>query len=60
MIRKTFSIAIYLFTSLLFSQNVNVDLFATGFNRPVNIQHAGDDRLFVVEQDGIIKILNAN
>lgn len=46
--------------SLSFSQDLELDLFASGFDRPVNIKHAGDDRLFVMEQDGIIKILNAN
>lgn len=46
--------------TLSFAQDLELDLFASGFNRPVNIKHAGDDRLFVVEQDGIIKILNAD
>ena len=31
---------------------------ASGFNRPVDIAHANDDRLFVVEQDGTIRIIN--
>lgn len=34
--------------------------FASGFAAPVEITHCGDSRLFVVEQDGLIKILNAN
>ncbi|WP_299365829.1 PQQ-dependent sugar dehydrogenase [Winogradskyella sp.] len=42
------------------SQDLELELFATGFTRPVNIKHAGDDRLFIVEQDGIIKILNSD
>lgn len=42
------------------AQDLELVSFATGFNRPVNIKHAGDDRLFVVEQDGIIKIVNAD
>ncbi len=37
---------------------VSLESFATGLNKPVNIKHAGDDRLFVVEQDGFIRILN--
>ncbi|MDY2587683.1 PQQ-dependent sugar dehydrogenase [Winogradskyella aquimaris] len=45
---------------LSFAQDLELDLFASGFNRPVNIKHAADDRLFVVEQDGIIKILNSD
>lgn len=49
-----------LFFALSFAQDLELDLLASGFNRPVNIKHAGDDRLFIVEQDGIIKILNSN
>jgi glucose/arabinose dehydrogenase len=30
---------------------------AGGFTRPLNLTHTGDDRLFVVEQDGRIKII---
>jgi len=43
-----------------FSQNVGLDIFATGFTKPVSIQHTNDSRLFIVEKSGIIKILNAN
>lgn len=39
--------------------SVNLRLFASGFTRPVDIAHAGDDRLFIVEQRGFIKIINA-
>lgn len=48
------------FSFLGLAQDLELDLFASGFNRPVSIKHAGDDRLFIVEQDGIIKILNSN
>lgn len=30
---------------------------ASGFTRPLNLTHAGDGRLFVVEQNGLIKII---
>ena len=43
-----------------FAQDLELEIYATGLNRPVNIKHAGDDRLFVIEQDGIIKILNSD
>ncbi|MDX2134540.1 MAG: PQQ-dependent sugar dehydrogenase [Saprospiraceae bacterium] len=33
--------------------------FASGFERPVDIAHAGDNRLFIVEQDGFIWILDS-
>lgn len=32
--------------------------FATGLDSPVDIKNAGDDRLFVVEQTGAIRIVN--
>ena len=40
------------------AQEVNLELFKNGFTSPVDIQNAGDDRLFIVEQAGIIRILN--
>ncbi|MEZ4858056.1 MAG: PQQ-dependent sugar dehydrogenase [Flavobacteriaceae bacterium] len=46
------------YTSFTFSQSVTLDLFASGFSSSVDLQNAGDERLFVVEQEGIIKILN--
>lgn len=36
---------------------LDLTTFATGFNDPLSIAHAGDSRLFVVEQSGVIKIL---
>lgn len=43
------------------SQTIALETFATGFSSPVDIAHpAGDSRLFVVQQGGIIKILNPN
>lgn len=39
---------------------IGLQSFATGFASPVEITHCGDNRLFVVEQDGLIKILNSN
>ena len=43
-----------------FAQDVDIELFKSGFSSPVDIQNAGDDRLFIVEQVGRIKILNAD
>lgn len=39
------------------AQTIELQSFATGFTNPVDIAHAGDGRLFIVEQDGLIKIL---
>ena len=42
------------------SQTIALETFATGFSSPLEITHAGDSRLFVVEKGGKIKILNSN
>ncbi len=42
------------------SQTIGITSFATGFNSVVEIVNAGDARLFVVQQAGAIKILNAD
>ncbi|WP_298514829.1 PQQ-dependent sugar dehydrogenase [uncultured Kordia sp.] len=49
-----------LFPILLFAQDVSLQSFAIGFNKPLDIKHANDSRLFIVEQDGIIKILKSD
>jgi hypothetical protein len=36
---------------------LNLELVASGYDRPVFVTHAGDERLFVVEQPGRIKIV---
>ena len=56
---------LYLFFGLIssfgFSQTIALQSFATGFSNPVEIAHpTNDSRLFIVEQTGKIKILNAN
>ncbi len=48
------------FLSHISAQTVEVELFSNGFSSPVDIQNAGDDRLFIVEQAGRIQILNAD
>jgi len=55
-----FILLVVLFGATLFSQNITLESFANGFSSPVDLQNAGDDRLFVVEQGGLIKILNAD
>jgi glucose/arabinose dehydrogenase len=41
--------------------NLDLSIFASGFSQPVSITHAGpgDDRLYVIEQAGVIKIVSA-
>ncbi|MCJ7935568.1 MAG: PQQ-dependent sugar dehydrogenase [Chryseobacterium sp.] len=42
------------------SQSINLEEFATGLTSPVEITNANDSRLFVVQQNGIIKIIQPN
>jgi len=50
-----------LFACPLFAQpNLQLETFATGFSQPVDIAHAGDDRLFIVEKGGLIRIIDGN
>jgi len=46
--------------SFISSQEIILDPVIGGFEIPVDITHAGDDRLFIVEKTGAIKILLAN
>ena len=39
---------------------IDLELVASGFNLPLSIRNAGDSRLFIVERDGRIQILNSN
>ncbi|WP_027378481.1 PQQ-dependent sugar dehydrogenase [Chryseobacterium daeguense] len=50
-----------LFSCITFhAQNITLQEFATGFTAPVEIVNANDSRLFVVQQNGIIKIVQPN
>ena len=48
------------FISLSSAQNITLEPFATGLLNPVNVKHSGDDRLFVAERSGSIKIINTD
>uniref|UniRef100_UPI00404875A7 PQQ-dependent sugar dehydrogenase n=1 Tax=Mariniflexile sp. TaxID=1979402 RepID=UPI00404875A7 len=55
-----FTIIFIGFPYSFFSQTIEIQNFATGFSQPVEIVNAGDNRLFVVEKTGVIKIVNNN
>jgi glucose/arabinose dehydrogenase len=40
------------------SQDIILVAYENGFDKPVDLKHAGDDRLFVVEQGGTIRIID--
>ncbi|WP_034057830.1 PQQ-dependent sugar dehydrogenase [Lacinutrix jangbogonensis] len=56
---KNYTLFLLILPIFIFSQDVSLQSFATGFSRPVDIKHANDSRLFIVEQDGLIKIVNS-
>ena len=54
-------IVLVLFPAIVWGQfDVSLQPFASGFDNPCNIANAGDERLFVVEQGGKIKIIYPN
>lgn len=59
--KKLLYVSCLLVSAINFAQTVGLQSFATGFVSPVEITHpVNDSRLFVVQQGGIIKILNPN
>lgn len=58
--KTTLRLLVLLFTNMALSQTIGIVSFASGFTNPVEIAHAGDSRMFIVEQAGIIKILNSD
>ena len=52
-------ITILVFPSVSHSQ-ITLQQFATGFSSAVDIKNCGDDRLFIVELDGYIYVVDTN
>ena len=50
-----------LWNNNIYSQNeIKLTKLVTGFTKPLYVTHAGDDRLFIVEQGGKVKIVNGS
>ncbi len=57
---KFFTLAFWLTATAVFAQpKLQITDFATGFSKPLDIAHAGDSRLFIVEQNGKIWVLDS-
>lgn len=57
--KKLFYCTLVLCTCLaLRGQSIEMQLVAGGFSQPVDITHAGDERLFIVEKNGRIQIID--
>lgn len=50
-------LSLFFYISVFAQPIIEAELVQTGFNEPVDIAHAGDERLFIVERAGVIKIL---
>lgn len=58
-LRIIFTLSLFVASISLHSQPVlDLKIFASGFDSPVDIENAGDDRIFIVEQDGRIVIVS--
>lgn len=58
---KNLLFTLSIFSSLIVNaQSINLVEFATGLTSPVEITNANDSRLFVVQQNGLIKIIQPN
>lgn len=47
-------------SGVIWGQEITLELFKDGFSQPLSLQHTNDDRLFVVEKGGKIKIINSD
>ena len=56
--KKFFLSCCLLFNFTVYCQDIQLEVFSQGFSLPVDISHAGDDRLFITEKAGLIRILN--
>ena len=58
--KRILFIALLFTPFLLFAQpKIQLVNFASGFDLPVDIQHCGDNRLFVVQREGIIWVIDS-
>lgn len=55
--KKFYFLISLIFSFVCFSQTISLQNFASGFTSPIELVNAGDNRLFVVQQNGIIRIV---
>lgn len=58
--KKLLPLLLIFATGLLFAQDIDIEFFKGDFDDPLSLQHVNDDRLFVVEQGGLIKIIQGD
>ena len=57
-LRFTILVSLIVPALLMAQPTLDITEFATGLTRPIDIDNIGDDRLFITEQAGIIRILD--
>ena len=57
--RIIFACCVILFSFQNYGQ-IDLELILSGLEAPVGIENAGDERLFIVEREGVIKILHSD
>lgn len=57
--KKSLLLVISFFCVLSWAQMLQLELISNEINQPVELTHAGDDRIFVAQQNGIIRIMSA-
>lgn len=58
--KKILLLLFVLANAILTAKTIAIEAFASGFSNAVEITHAGDSRLFVVQKAGLIRILNSD
>lgn len=58
--RILLSVLLLFYTLMHFSQSLALQTFATGLSSPVALVNAGDERMFVVQRGGAIRIVQPN
>ena len=60
-IHRIFPIFFFFIISLqIEAQKLAVVSYVSGINSPIDLKHCGDDRLFVADRDGRIRIIDSN
>ena len=59
-IRSLFTLLFIITSIICFSQKIEVKPYVAGINQPIDIKHCGDDRLFVADRAGRIRIISAD
>ena len=55
-----FTVLLFFSSQKIFSQKLAAVPYVTGINLPIDLKHCGDDRLFVADRAGSIRVINAD